>query len=198
MRHQGKITDWKDDRGFGFITPNGGGAKVFVHISAFRNGEARPVGHDLVTYELVGTGVTAKGPQAANVAHVDRARTVSRAPTHLPAHAPRRDIGFSKWISALLLIALAVFGWQKYSAQRDVIAGNAEAFIDSSANSQKTNSIADQFSNSASSSSFKCEGKKFCTQMTSCEEAKFYLRNCPDVQIDGDGNGIPCEKQWCK
>jgi cold shock CspA family protein len=192
MRYQGKITDWKDDRGFGFVTPNGGGTKVFVHISAFRKGEARPVGNDLVTYELVSAG--AKGPQAADVAHVDRARTVSRA----PAHAPRREIGLSKWISALLLIALAVFGWQKYSAKRDAIAGNPEAFMDSSTDSPKANSIASQFSNSASSSSFKCEGKKFCTQMTSCEEAKFYLRNCPGVQIDGDGNGIPCEKQWCR
>jgi cold shock CspA family protein len=192
MRYQGKITDWKDDRGFGFVTPNGGGTKVFVHISAFRKGEARPVGNDLVTYELVSAG--AKGPQAADVAHVDRARAVTRA----PAHAPQREFGLSKWISALLLITLAVFGWQKYSAKRDALAGNAEAFMGSPASSPKANSIADQFSNSASSSSFKCEGKKFCTQMTSCEEAKFYLRNCPGVQIDGDGDGIPCESQWCK
>lgn len=64
MRYQGKITDWKDDRGFGFIVPNGGGAKVFVHISAFRSGEGRPVGNDLVTYALVNAG--AKGLRAAD------------------------------------------------------------------------------------------------------------------------------------
>jgi hypothetical protein len=33
--------------------------------------------------------------------------------------------------------------------------------------------------------------------MNSCEEATFYLRNCPGVEIDGDNDGIPCEKQWC-
>jgi hypothetical protein len=33
--------------------------------------------------------------------------------------------------------------------------------------------------------------------MTSCEEAKFFVRNCPNVKMDGDGNGIPCEQQWC-
>jgi cold shock CspA family protein len=192
MRYQGKVTDWKDDRGFGFISPNGGGAKVFVHISAFRKGEARPVGNDLVTYELVNAGV--KGPQAADVAHVERARNVSR----VRVHVPRREIGLSKWISSLLLIALAVFGWQKYSAKRDAMAGNAEAFMDSTPHSPKANSLAEQFSTNASSGTFKCEGKKFCTQMTSCEEAKFYLRNCPGVQIDGDGDGIPCESQWCK
>lgn len=44
---------------------------------------------------------------------------------------------------------------------------------------------------------YKCEGKIYCSQMTSCEEAKFYLKNCPGVKIDGDGDGIPCESQWC-
>lgn len=44
---------------------------------------------------------------------------------------------------------------------------------------------------------YQCEGKIYCSQMTSCEEATFYLRNCPNVKIDGDGDGIPCESQWC-
>jgi hypothetical protein len=48
------------------------------------------------------------------------------------------------------------------------------------------------------SSSFKCDGRTRCTQMTSCEEAKFFLKNCPNVKMDGDGDGIPCEEQWCK
>lgn len=52
MRHQGRITRWKDDKGFGFITPNGGGKQVFVHVSAFRNRQRRPDGDELVTYEL--------------------------------------------------------------------------------------------------------------------------------------------------
>jgi len=46
-------------------------------------------------------------------------------------------------------------------------------------------------------SKYKCEGKVYCSEMTSCEEALFYLNNCPGVKIDGDGDGIPCEKQWC-
>ncbi|MGX9728225.1 MAG: excalibur calcium-binding domain-containing protein [Candidatus Electronema sp. VV] len=33
--------------------------------------------------------------------------------------------------------------------------------------------------------------------MRSCEEAKFFLENCPDVKMDGDHDGIPCEDQWC-
>lgn len=45
--------------------------------------------------------------------------------------------------------------------------------------------------------SFKCDGRTHCSQMTSCEEATFFLRNCPNVKMDGNNDGIPCEKQWC-
>lgn len=68
MRFQGRITSWKDDKGFGFIAPNGGGSQVFVHVSAFRNRQRRPEGDELVTYELA---VDGKGRgQAMQVAFV--------------------------------------------------------------------------------------------------------------------------------
>jgi Excalibur calcium-binding domain len=44
---------------------------------------------------------------------------------------------------------------------------------------------------------FTCDGRTHCSQMRSCEEAKYFLANCPGVKMDGDRNGIPCEKQWC-
>ncbi len=44
---------------------------------------------------------------------------------------------------------------------------------------------------------YKCSGKIYCSEMTSCAEAKFYLRNCPGIKMDGDHDGIPCEKQLC-
>ncbi|MEW5789631.1 MAG: cold shock and DUF1294 domain-containing protein [Pseudomonadota bacterium] len=68
MRYQGRITTWKDDKGFGFITPNGGGEQVFVHIKSVDNRQHRPVGNELVTYELK---VDGKGrAQAHGVAFV--------------------------------------------------------------------------------------------------------------------------------
>ncbi len=52
MRYQGKITNWKDEQGFGFITPNGTGTQVFVHIKSFANRQIRPEGNEIVTYEI--------------------------------------------------------------------------------------------------------------------------------------------------
>lgn len=70
MRYQGKTSDWKDDQGFGFIMPNGGGPRVFVHIKSFSTRQQRPAGNEIVTYELKRD---AKGrPQAESVAFVGK------------------------------------------------------------------------------------------------------------------------------
>jgi hypothetical protein len=47
------------------------------------------------------------------------------------------------------------------------------------------------------SSPYRCDGRTRCSQMSSCAEAKFFLRNCPGTQMDGDNDGVPCEQQWC-
>jgi len=46
-------------------------------------------------------------------------------------------------------------------------------------------------------SGFSCDGRRYCSQMKSCAEAKYFLANCPGVKMDGDRDGIPCEEQWC-
>jgi len=43
-----------------------------------------------------------------------------------------------------------------------------------------------------------CKNKIYCSQMKSCKEAKYYLKLCAKhAKMDGDRDGIPCEKQWC-
>ncbi|WP_308632709.1 excalibur calcium-binding domain-containing protein [Xanthomonas arboricola] len=44
---------------------------------------------------------------------------------------------------------------------------------------------------------YSCGGRKHCSQMTSCDDATWVLRNCPDTTMDGDHDGVPCEQQWC-
>ena len=51
---------------------------------------------------------------------------------------------------------------------------------------------------STTSTHSKCDGRTLCSQMTSCEEATFFVNNCPGVQMDGDNDGVPCESQWCR
>jgi len=40
---------------------------------------------------------------------------------------------------------------------------------------------------------FQCGSKRYCREMTSCDEARYYLRNCGLSSLDGDREGVPCE-----
>ena len=172
MRYQGRITEWNDDRGFGFIAPNGGGPNVFLHIKAFMNGQRRPQGGELVTYEAVTDAK--RGPRAQNVNYVG-ARTASTTTNSL---LPRSLV-----VLALCAGGIGVYGWQHFKATSPLEVPAAPS------------AAAPQLI--APTPRFACQGKQYCSQMTSCAEATFYLKNCPDVKIDGDGDGVPCEEQWC-
>ena len=63
MRFKGTIIDWKDDRGFGFIEPADGGARMFCHLKAFDIRVRRPMAGDRVTYEV---GKDSQGRQNAS------------------------------------------------------------------------------------------------------------------------------------
>jgi hypothetical protein len=39
---------------------------------------------------------------------------------------------------------------------------------------------------------FSCTVRKTCSQMLSCAEAQYHLRQCGNVSLDRDGDGIPC------
>lgn len=68
-RTRGTVKWFSDEKGFGFITPEGGGKDAFVHYSALPGtGRRQLVEGQKVEYDLVaGT----KGPAAANVVVLD-------------------------------------------------------------------------------------------------------------------------------
>ncbi|QNN71550.1 excalibur calcium-binding domain-containing protein [Thermomonas carbonis] len=49
----------------------------------------------------------------------------------------------------------------------------------------------------APSAPSRCDGRTHCSQMRSCEEATYFIQHCPNTQMDGDNDGVPCERQWC-
>lgn len=58
MRHQGRIANWKQDKGFGFIRADDGTQNIFIHVKDLRNRSRVPVSGDPVSYKLSLDGQT--------------------------------------------------------------------------------------------------------------------------------------------
>ncbi len=43
----------------------------------------------------------------------------------------------------------------------------------------------------------RCGSKTTCAEMSSCEEAMYFLNQCGQRRLDRDGDGIPCESGPC-
>lgn len=81
------------------------------------------------------------------------------------------------WIKSILVLAFLVFAWLIYSNY----------------DKKQTSATSDSFP----SFNWECSGKTTCSEMNSCEEAKFYMLNCPNTDLDPDGDGKPCESSVC-
>jgi hypothetical protein len=58
--------------------------------------------------------------------------------------------------------------------------------------------LACDITGSKDDTTYECDGRVYCSEMTSCEEAVWFLEHCPDMKMDGDSDGVPCESQWCR
>lgn len=191
----GTLKSWNADRGFGFITPVNGGDDIFVHISDFpRQGGKPQIGETL----LFAIALNREGKKKA--VRVLRARNkpaglppaplirqVAERPEYVPGKP--RPQAFGKLTGLLLLASIVFFGYQNLFPRNSVPSFASEMAPPIAVNSAPP---------TPASRAGKCDGRIHCSQMNSCAEAKFFLANCPDVQMDGDGDGIPCEQQWCR
>ena len=50
---KGKIDQWNDDKGFGFIRPDNGSEKIFFHISSVKTNSRRPQIGDIVLFDSI-------------------------------------------------------------------------------------------------------------------------------------------------
>jgi Excalibur calcium-binding domain len=90
----------------------------------------------------------------------------------------------------IIFIVIAVFGLYKYQESKK---NEHQHLLNAAESSAETPSSSAPTQNNQ----FKCDGRTHCSNMTSCEESTFFLRNCPNTEMDGDNDGIPCESQWC-
>lgn len=190
-RFNGQLKKWNADRGFGFVVAEHGDQEIFVHVSAFpRDGRLPTVG-EVLSFEIAHDKDGRK-----RAAQVRRPGAVQHAPPRRddPERSGRRASrrrASSPWASRFVTVLfVAGLGWYAYAQY-------SERMAPAPAASQGLISAPAPAADLPARSAFQCDGRQHCSQMTSCQEAQQFLKNCPGMKMDGDGDGIPCEEQWC-
>ncbi|GAA4412527.1 hypothetical protein GCM10023089_29360 [Quisquiliibacterium transsilvanicum] len=95
----------------------------------------------------------------------------------------------------IIIAVIGYFAWHGYAKNQSMVDADEEA-VDGA---EAAVAISHRFSQSSPASAvrFSCDGRTYCSQMTSCAEATYFLKNCPGTKMDGNRDGVPCEQQWC-
>ena len=97
----------------------------------------------------------------------------------------------------IVVLIVATLGWYGYTKYQED--ARVRAFVEAwTPRTSARQGAPSPMPQSRTASPFKCDGRTYCSQMTSCAEATFFLKNCPGTKMDGNNDGIPCEKQCCK
>lgn len=96
----------------------------------------------------------------------------------------------------ILLVLLAVIAWIAWGKYQDRL--HAEREAEFARNPVKKKALPAAKPGEPDVSFFSCDGRSSCKQMTSCEEARYYLKNCPGFNSGVFGEEASCEKQWCR
>lgn len=108
--NKGRLTSWKDDRGFGFIKPDNGGKEVFLHISALKEAGRRPKVGDTILYERVS--------EPNGKVRAARASIQGVAPQPLATKQKPRKRGLLETVAGIGILAAIAFFTMEFGRSR--------------------------------------------------------------------------------
>ncbi|MBH0036050.1 excalibur calcium-binding domain-containing protein [Pseudoalteromonas sp. NZS71_1] len=194
--HKGLLKTWKTDKGFGFIKSDTLEHDTFIHISALKHMSRKPKVGDTIYFEV------ATQPDGKTKAINCRIEGVAelKAPYQKYKQQPYRiaksnfaSSFLGKVASIALIAALCLYAFNKYNthsnSQTPVITNDDLATFDE----KYPKVVIPKIVIPKSTQNFTCGGRQYCTEMRSREEAVFFINNCPNTKMDGDGDGKPCE-----
>ena len=195
--NKGLLKSWKTDKGFGFIKSDTLEHDTFIHISALKHMSRKPKVGDTIYFEV------ATQPDGKTKAINCRIEGVAelKAPYQKHNNQPHRiaksnfaSSFLGKVASIALIAALCFYAINKYnthsSSQTPIITNDLATNADLVTFDEKYPKLVIP----KSTQNFTCDGRQHCSQMTSKDEAIFFINNCPNTKMDGDGDGKPCER----
>lgn len=212
LMDRGVLVRWNDEKGFGFIQPDKNtNQDVFIHISVLKKMARKPKVGDSILYQME---VQNDGKRKAVIASIEGVAVLAASPiSHQDSRQESRPHSRERFnnkdknhqhgsrtsavntiVPLLIIIAIGVFGFKKYQAFNGAPVVN-EAPVLTYDEIEQSPVYQEKI---PATPQFQCEtGKTHCSHMRSCAEATFYINHCPNTQMDGNRDGIPCERQWC-
>jgi cold shock CspA family protein len=173
MRIHGNLVKWDDERGFGFVLSPQNSDKIFVHISSFPRDGTRPKVGELISFEI-DTKLDGKKSAVKVIrpgSHASKKNSLNRR--------GKNSIFPLRLIVTIILVLFFIYTLQTNHIYQQIPQPSIPKNITSVSITK--------------SPKFKCDGRQYCNQMTSREEAEYFIRNCPNTKMDGDFDGVPCE-----
>jgi cold shock CspA family protein len=179
--HKGQLKSWRDDKGFGFIESSKLEQDTFIHISSLKAMSRKPKVGDFIYFEIEKQNDGKN--KAINCRIEGVASKVGKNPE--PRIHKKSSLPTSKIIIALLVIGVGIFAFQRLGLTPPVTTPAQQTPSQSKVDNSLTDTVNEP--------EFVCDGRQYCDEMTSREEAKYFNKYCPDTKMDGDKDGFPCE-----
>ena len=182
---RGRLKSWNDNKGFGFIKAENEKKEIFIHITELKKMSRRPAVGDIINYQIHTDNYGKRRAVNAKIEGV--AEIQPRMKRNKNTYHHNNLISVFVTIALLIVVAFyfynTIVGTKVGTKPFPIVYENPSEHIEQAIVEKNTD--------------YSCNGKVYCSEMTSCEEAMFYLNNCPGTKMDGDRDGIPCESQWC-
>ncbi|MBA6409690.1 cold shock domain-containing protein [Pseudoalteromonas sp. 5Ae-yellow] len=196
--HKGLLKTWKTDKGFGFIKSDTLEHDTFIHISALKHMSRKPKVGDTIYFEVATQPDGKTKAINCRIEGVVELKAPYQKHTQQPHRIAKSNFASSflgKVASIALIAALCFYAINKYnthsSSQTPVITN------DDLATNDDLVTFDEKYPKTVipkSTQNFTCDGRQHCSQMTSKDEAIFFINNCPNTKMDGDRDGEPCER----
>lgn len=203
MRYYGTIMRWDYELGFGFIKEEQTKSEIFAHIGEFETENPPPRDGETVSFYIVSNSHGTE--EAKEIEYTNRRRKPVAVEWEAEEDSPKNLSLWLKGMAAALvgipfLGAVGYYGlsyWQDQQPQNHT----SEVMVDQVADKMMAEREAwkkavESSGRKQTASPFRCDGRTYCSQMKSFAEAQYFLQKCPDVKMDVDNDGIPCEEQF--
>jgi cold shock CspA family protein len=170
--YRGQLTKWDNAKGFGFIKSPDLSNDTFIHISELSHMSRKPKQGDYIHFNIEQN----RGKTRATNARIEGAKLISTSKHSKPKSS-------NKLIYGLIFVGFTAFIVQRLDLGKTNQIPQSQLIEEKPI--IKTPTL-----------NFSCDGRQHCSQMRSREEAEYFLKHCPNTKMDGDRDGIPCERQF--